>query len=413
MKISGLDKDTPLIIQEGGISINECIKLLDKDNVSEEILKECNFNPNDPNKESTNCRTNRGKISFKLAKEVFEKYYNEINTTDSGRLRGKMFDIKYNKKNKKILYSNEPCSEKYLEPEGPKKYDMWLVDAFPEAESIRVDKGTNVSTQYYAKDDNISSDLKYGPMITYGHLFNKNYNELYEKYLKETNDTIRAEKQAELEALQKTSDQLKDSSQIRLFNQYFSKISTPTWLKDYKENLLRMGTPPIYDLNSPEFKQSVIDARRKRENKKHKKSVQPLFMENVEKKTPLLELVEAAPLIEIPKLDIKNPDISVIPRLTIDEVFNQPEQIRTDEGLIDDINEYNKLILVDITETTSLFNKDTNYLYKLPFSSDFINTNDYDTIEHFFEENVNYLFDLLEKPITPFAILTYNGIKEL
>ena len=247
-------------------------------------------------------------------------------------------------------------SEKYLEPEGPKKYDMWLVDSFPEAESVRVDKGVHIATQYYATNDNISSDLKYGPMITYGHLFNKNYNEFYQKFLKETNDEIKAEKLAEREAIEKTSDQLKDSSQIRLFNQYFSKISTPTWLKEYKENLVHSGKTPIYDLGSPEFKQSIIEARRKRENRKHTKSTQPLFVENGKKKTTYEKIeVQSGPVIQTPDIDIVKPDVAIIPKLSIDDVFSKPKNIKTTEGLINNIEQYSQLLLVDITETISLF----------------------------------------------------------
>jgi len=411
MKITGLDIKTNIIFQEGGISIDECISMLEKDNISPELLKECNYNPNDPVKDSTKCRVNQGKIGYKLAKEVFEKYYNEINTTDSGRIRGKMFDIKYNKKNKKILYPDEPCSEKYLEPEGPKKYDMWLIDAFPESENISVDKGVNISTQYYSPDDNISADLKYGPMITYGHLYNKNYNEVFDEYLKETNNQTKAQELSEKHAIEKTTNQLKDNQNLRLFNQYFSKISIPIWLKDYKNNLIRAGLKPIYDLNSDSFKESIINARRKRDIRKDKKSEQPTFP--VFEKTPLEEQQENE--IENP-IEIKVPILQkeqIEPDITISDILQQHESINTDKGLIQDIEKYKSLIVVFITEKPTLFDQETNYLYRLPFTDIFLETNDYEIIEDFFIQNVDNLFEMLEKPIVPFAILTYNGIKDL
>jgi hypothetical protein len=415
MKISGLYTDTHIIRQEGGISIDECVKMFQKDNVPSDILKECNFNLNDPDKKSTKCRKNQGKISYNIAKEVFEKYYNEINTTDSGRLRGKMFDIKYNKKNKDLLYPEEPCSEKYLEPEGPKKYDMWLVDSFPEAESVAVDKGVNIATQYYSPDDNISGELKYGPMITYGHLYSKNYNEFYEEYLKQSDDPVKSAERAERDAIEKTSNQLRDNQNIRLFNQYFSQISVPTWLKDYKDNLVRAGYKPIYDLNSPEFKQSIIEARRKRDSKIKKRSIQPTYSPNPSIESKVLDrpAENKTPDIDIPTFDIDEPDIAIQPQLTIEEVFKQPEITRTDEGPITTLEEYRRLFIVDISENISLFNKDTNLLYRIPMTDDYLETNDYETIENFFIQNIQYIFDLLEKPITPFAILTYNGIKDL
>jgi hypothetical protein len=414
MKINGLNSTTHIISQEGGISIDECINMLENDTITPETLKECNFNPNDPNKESTKCRINRGAIGYKVAKEVFEKYYNEINTTDSGRIRGKMFDIKYNKKNKKLLYPDEPCSEKYLEPDGPKKYDMWLVDAFPEAENVNIDKGVNISTQHYSADDNISPDLKYGPMITYGHLFNKNYDEVFDKYLLETRDLTEAQELAEQFALEKTSSQLKDTKNLRLFNQYFSKISIPIWLKDYKNNLVRNGFKPIHDLNSDEFKQSILNARRKRDIKKEQKdrqSTQPVFSAKTDILDQKIEpaVIEELLEINIPELELEIPE----PIVSIEEIFKQPITNSTDKGLIDSIDKYRTLIVVDITESPTLFDEETNYLYKLPFKNEFIETSDYNTIENIFTENTDYLFEILEKPITPFAILTYNGIKDL
>jgi hypothetical protein len=422
MLISGFDDDIKLDIQEGGISINECIELMKSDKtIPDDVLRECNYNPNDPNKQSTKCRVNRGTIDYKLAKEVFEKYYNETNLTDSGKLRGMMFDMKYNKKNKNLLYPGEKCSQKYLEPDGPRKYDMWLVDAFPEGETIKVNDDLYINTQNYY-DENIPSNLKYGPMITYGLLLHKNYNVIYKLVAKEELDEDEAKQIALKEAMKQTDEQIKSSADIRLFNQYFSKVSVPTWLNDYKHNLVREGKQAM-DINSKEFKKSIEDAIRRKdkikENRKLKKKRETspeleLPKELLRKKQQKIDTEPVLKKKQVPDIELSLPapvqqhnDYNVV------EIFKQPNQTKTKEGLIHNLDEYRKLILVNITETINLYNNETKYLYNLPFNESFINSNDYELLENVFNDHIEYFFETLIKPITPFAMLTFNGIKEL
>ena len=149
------------------------------------VLENYGENPNDPNKVGSQCTDKRGIISYKKAKRRFEKYYDTLNHTDSGRMRGKMFDAKYNKKNRKMLYPGEPCSIKYLEPEGPSEYDMWGVDAFPEGTDISIDSQSNVISHYYSPAEKYDIKLKYGPEITYTHLLNQYGEEGAKKFLDE------------------------------------------------------------------------------------------------------------------------------------------------------------------------------------------------------------------------------------
>jgi hypothetical protein len=421
MLISGFDDDIKLDIQEGGISINECIELMKSDTpISDDVLRECNYNPNDPDRQSTKCRVNRGTIDYKLAKEVFDKYYSETNLTDSGKLRGMMFDMKYNKKNKNLLYPGEKCSQKYLEPDGPRKYDMWLVDAFPEGESVKVNDDLYINTQNYY-DENIPSNLKYGPMITYGLLLHKNYNVIYKMLSTEDLDEDEAKQIALKEAMKQTDEQIKSSSDIRLFNQYFSKVSVPTWLNDYKHNLVREGKHAM-DINSKEFKKSIEDAilrkERIKENRKLKKRETSAELEvpkeRLHKKTQKTSMLEPVLKKNVPDIELSLPTPEQPPKdYNVVEIFKQPVQTKTKEGLIHNLEEYRKLILVNITETINLYNNETKYLYALPFNDSFIHSNDYEFLENVFRENINYLFEKLIKPITPFAMLTFNGIKEL
>jgi hypothetical protein len=421
MLISGFDDDIKLDIQEGGISINECIELMKSDKtIPDDVLLECNYNPNDPNKQSTKCRVNRGTIDYKLAKEVFEKYYNETNLTDSGKLRGMMFDMKYNKKNKNLLYPGEKCSQKYLEPDGPRKYDMWLVDAFPEGESVKVNDDLYINTQNYY-DENIPSNLKYGPMITYGLLLHKNYNVIYKMIATEELDEDEAKQIALKEAMKQTDEQIKASADIRLFNQYFSKVSVPTWLNEYKHNLVREGKQAM-DINSKEFKKSIEDAIRRKdkikENRKLRKQETQSELkgpkEQLRKKSQKTSVPEPVLKTKVPDIELSLPLSTQAPKdYNVVELFKQPEQTKTKEGLIHNLEEYRKLIMVNITETINLYNNETKYLYALPFNESFINSNDYEFLENVFRDNINYLFETLIKPITPFAMLTFNGIKEL
>jgi hypothetical protein len=122
------------------------------------------INPNDPEMSSTKCKKNTGAISYECAKERFNTYYDLKNQTDSGRMRGKLFDVKYNKKPSLILYPGEACSSKYLHGEGVKTFDIWGVDAFPEDSCPIFSNENRVSSKCYS--DNINNDLKYGPEVS-------------------------------------------------------------------------------------------------------------------------------------------------------------------------------------------------------------------------------------------------------
>ena len=171
-------------LQSGGtkdyIDAQECLEHFKNGTMDETLLKRCNTNEDDPNHVSTKCRGNRDVIApedYEKAQAHFNDYYDKHNTTDSGRLRGKMFDIKYNKKGKDLLYFGEPCSAKYIEEDGPKKYDLWYVDAFPQGTRVTVGNHT-IYTQSY---DDIAKSMKYGPAVTQNHMIRRIYNEIYAK----------------------------------------------------------------------------------------------------------------------------------------------------------------------------------------------------------------------------------------
>ena len=72
-------------------------------------------------------------ITLEQAKKRFNEYYEERNDSDIGILRGKMFDMMYQKTKKKVLKPGEPGSARYLlYKEAPRYLDMEGVDSFDE-----------------------------------------------------------------------------------------------------------------------------------------------------------------------------------------------------------------------------------------------------------------------------------------
>ena len=166
------------------IDSQECMAHFKNGTMDDALLERCNQNADDPNHIGTKCRGNQDALSpadYEKAQAHFNNYYDKNNTTDSGRLRGKMFDIKYNKKGKDLLYFGEPCSAKYMEEDGPKKYDLWYVDAFPQGTRVTVGNHTIYTHSY----DDIAKTMKYGPTITQNHMIRRLYNEIYAKEYEE------------------------------------------------------------------------------------------------------------------------------------------------------------------------------------------------------------------------------------
>jgi hypothetical protein len=126
----------------------------------------------------------KGIIDLETAKQRFHDYYNLRTKNKIGRLRAKMFDIKYQKKPRNVLRPGEPGSAKYLLEEGPRTFDMVGVDYFPEGERIDIDdpEYDNVSvissgSTHKRDDTDDPEELEkiYGPRI-------KNTKRLYSKH---------------------------------------------------------------------------------------------------------------------------------------------------------------------------------------------------------------------------------------
>jgi len=114
-----------------------------------------------------------GTIQTWQAKEHFTKYYKENTKSLIGEFRGKIFDMLYQKKSKFTIKCNntknnkpiknsrgeketlkpgncEKGSVKYLEPKGPKTFDIVGIDSFPEGTKFKV-PGDSKNKTYTAK----------------------------------------------------------------------------------------------------------------------------------------------------------------------------------------------------------------------------------------------------------------------
>ena len=130
----------------------------------------------------------KGSITKEQAQKKFNNYYNNRNSTPIGKLRGKMFDMMYQKKNKYTLEEGQPGSARYLLEEGPRTFDFKGVDYFDEGSIVKLSDSNQTikskgSTYHKGKidlDDKIQIDEHnkiYGPRLN-------NNKQLYSQYFK-------------------------------------------------------------------------------------------------------------------------------------------------------------------------------------------------------------------------------------
>lgn len=336
--------DTPMkvVTQEGG-------------DMDPYVLEKYGENVNDPEKKSTKCRTKRGIIDYETAKKRFDEYYDNLNTTASGRMRGKMFDIKYNKKNELILYPGEPCSERYLEANGPSKYDMWGVDAFPEGTIVQVDSTHSVKTKEYGKD--VPKDKRYGSTLT-------------KKFI-----TSNPELEPE--------DYINKGEVNRQFNTYF-KEKEKNW-EEGRPKPEKVKSSKIYESSDDEeFVEEMENKRKKRTLKKQKQE------EREKKKGEKKDAVER-------KKEIPQP----IPQSDLFYQPKYPEDV-PEESYITTIEQYKELIIENIDGHFRL--SSFIYIYELPIIRSKIENISEDDLEEFWKANVEDYYNKLEKPIKPMGM---------
>jgi len=100
---------------------------------------------------------------------------------------------------------------------------------------------------------------------------------------------------------------------------------------------------------------------------------------------------------------------------TISSIFYQPLQnvqhANEGVGLIHTIDEFKKLMVVVIVETVGLYHPDTNFFYEIPFKPIIIHSMEMEDIETLFTDNTQFIFNKMQKPIIPCALLSIEGVE--
>jgi hypothetical protein len=410
---------------------------------------------------SSKCKKNIGAITYQCAKERFNSYYDMKNSSDSGKMRGKLFDAKYNKKPSLILYPGEACSSKYLHGEGVKTFDMWGVDAFPEHTCALFDQDKHVTSKCY--NEHYKNELKYGP---------------------------------ELNRL------TQEENEQNLYNQYFkgnpehlAKARTKNWENFHKNPKIRKFTPKTNE----EFLEYMIDRNvsedrpvrktRVKQNLRRKAPAEPIFLTddtqdtlspkivddnispkltNSEKNSPMsipevrpMSIPEVSPMINReqqinPDIDIEKqdsidlsiedilssedeesvvnkmdevfdlPEIEEDVSVDFDIIFKQPKEIDYDantleyvkEGIITNFDTFENLIVIDDIVGKKriyyLYNAENNFIYEIPLNivaliSQF-NIENKMQIETFLNIHRKEIFERLNTPYYPIG--SYFGSNE-
>ena len=213
------------------------------------------INENDPEMSGAKCKKNTGAITFECAKERFNSYYDLKNEYDSGKMRGKLFDVKYNKKPSLILYPGEPCSSKYLHGEGVKTFDIWGVDAFPEDSCAVFSENKHVNSKCYS--DTLKNEIKYGPELS-GNMSNATKERLYNQHFTGNSEHLAKARAKNWENFRKNPKVRKISPKTNEeFLEYMIERNThedrPVREKRYRTQQNRnIPTQPIFQLQNNE-----------------------------------------------------------------------------------------------------------------------------------------------------------------
>jgi hypothetical protein len=427
------------------------------------------INENDPEMSGTKCKKNTGAITYECAKERFNSYYDLKNQYDSGKMRGKLFDVKYNKKPSLILYPGEPCSSKYLHGEGVKTFDIWGVDAFPEDSCAVFSEKKHVTSKCYS--DEIKNEIKYGPELS-GNMSNATKERLYNQHFTGNSQHLAKARAKNWENFHKNPKVRKISPKTNEeFLEYMIERNTdedrPVREKRYRTQQNRnIPTQPIFQLHDDDQLEDIADpdtplSNIAIENKDIAEDKED-FVEEIESPItdyslssspkekhnevlPFNVLVEKEdPLSDLPIVELSSStddivseinDIDAvfdIPQIDDDEsidwdlIFKQPEEreysanILEDvkKGIISDFDTFANLIVVDDIigkkRVYYLYNAENNFIYEIPLNmSALLSQFDYENkiqIEAFFNQHSEEIYDKLQTPYYPIG--SYFGSDE-
>lgn len=99
----------------------------------------------------------------------------------------------------------------------------------------------------------------------------------------------------------------------------------------------------------------------------------------------------------------------------IQNLFYQPVYLNNiDEGLIQTVDDFRKLMVVLICEKVQLFHPDSNYFYEMPIQPDHLGGEfELELIDTLFADNNELFYTKLKKPIVPCAKLSMEGVEYL
>jgi hypothetical protein len=419
------------------------------------------INHADPEKTTTKCKKNKGAITYECAKDRFNQYYEMKNQTDSGKMRGKLFDAKYNKKTSRILYPGESCSEKYLFNEGVKTFDMWGVDAFPEASCPVYSNDKRVTTQEYS--DKYSTELKYGPEAknileseTEKRLYNQYYKNMSPKNLDSArrknwenirkNPSVRkvspkSDDEFQEYMTERLSDRPKREKRSKKYSLIKSVPDKPIFELEEEESVMEKvrRTPPI--VVEPEAPEKIISTPailHLPKSSPKTKTETPLSVPSIEStpvssrtktpKTITRELsLESPSISELSLSDVESEldDIELEEELEdkdLDDLFLQQRTPEFDEYVLDtiqegiiDVGEYDKYSRLIVLSTGNvrnrvyyLYDAIRDFVYDLPLDKDKVRAEfkNKDELELFMNVYSHDIFDRLHFPYYPVG--TYN-----
>jgi hypothetical protein len=423
-----------------------------------------NINVNDPEMNSSKCKKNTGAITYECAKDRFNSYYDLKNSTDSGKMRGKLFDAKYNKKPSLILYPGEACSSKYLHGEGVKTFDVWGVDAFPEDSCALFNQDKHVTSKCYK--EHFKNELKYGPELNRLTLDDNEQN-LYNQYFTGNPEHLAKARNKNWENFHKnpkirkitpkTNDEFLEymidrnvsedrpirKSRVNQHTRRNAPIEPIFVIDDAKDKLspkivddntspksinsgeiIPISIPELSPMSIPELSpMSIPDVS------PALKKEQPLILDE-----DILDLSGEDILLsedeesDINKLDevFDLPEIEDDDSVDFDIIFKQPDEIDYDpntleyvkEGIITNFDTFENLIVIDDIigkkRIYYLYNADNNFIYEIPLNIvALISQFDFENkmqIETFLNIHRKEIFDKLQTPYYPIG--SYFGSNE-
>lgn len=165
------------------------------------------------------------RLTIDEAKDRFDEYYEENTTTNVGKFRAKLFDMMFQKKDKKTIKcdtSSGLCEEgsvKYCNAKGPKTFDVEGVDYFDEGTKIHLEKPDGTMGEWLAKGHtNVRQIDKDTKLVISGKIGSKN-KKIYAQRDRKTDELISQKSKRQHAARKGPGGDLHDIDLVDLYHQ--------------------------------------------------------------------------------------------------------------------------------------------------------------------------------------------------